>query len=222
MTTTDTLLVTGASGHLGKLVLDALLANGVKNVIATTRDVTKLADYSARGVAVRAADFAKPETLKVGFQGATRLLLISTDAIGSRVAQHKAAIDAAVKAGVKHIIYTSWPNANSSPAAVSPDHFETENAIIASGLSYTILRNFSYAENLLLSLPTAIAIGGLYGTAGDGRVAYVTRQDCAQAAAAALTATTTKNEILVFTGPRAVSDQKLVAIVCDVIGKPLP
>jgi NAD(P)H dehydrogenase (quinone) len=223
MNQNDQLLVTGASGHLGQLVLEALLKSGQHQIIATTRNPEKLSSFAKKGVQVRSADFIKPASLVEAFKGAHRLLLISTDTIGSRGEQHKNAIDAAKKSGIQHIVYTSWPNPEQSPAFVSPEHAATEKLIRESGLSYTILRNYPYAENLFMSLPSALQMGTYYGAAGQGRVAYVTRQDCAEAGAGALiSADTYKNAVLDVTGPHAYSYEDVVKIVGEIKGIKLP
>lgn len=218
----ETLLVTGASGNLGKLVLNSLLKGSKRNIIATSRDVTKLAEYKDKGVELRNADFANPDSLVAAFKGADRLLLISTDAIGSRVAQHKAAIDAAVQAGVKHILYTSLPQPETSPGIIAHEHNETEKLIRASGLSYTILRNNLYADNLLQSTPTAIAMGAVIGTTGAGKTAYVTRQDCAETAAGALASSDFTNSVIDVTGPEAVSNENIAQILSEIALKKIP
>jgi len=219
--TTEKLLVTGASGNLGRLVLKALLKNKVLNIIATSRSVEKLDEFAKLGVEVRPADFSDQKSLVTAFRGADRLLLISTDAIGARIDQHRNAINAAKEAGVKHIVYTSWPKAETSKALVSEDHLQTEKLIKESGLTYTILRNFNYSENLFHSIPTAIQMGTLYGAAGAGKVAYVTRADCANAAAGALLSNKHQNKILDITGPRAYDYNELVEIVSEITGKKL-
>ena len=220
----DTLLVTGASGHLGRLVLESLLSRkgSSAKIIATTRDPQKLADFAQRGVEVRAADFAKPETLLEAFKGATRLLLISTDAIGSRTEQHRNAIEAAKKAGVRHVLYTSYPNPGEAPALVAPEHHQTEEIIKKSGLSYTFLRNNLYSENLLGSLAGAFKAGAMIGSTSGGKTAYVTRADCAAAAAGALASSDTSNRALDITGPDALSAAEIAKIASDIIGRPLP
>lgn len=217
----EKLLVTGASGQLGRLVLKALLRNKASNIIATSRNIEKLSDFAKEGIEVRPADFNDQKSLVTAFRGADRMLLISTDAIGARIEQHKNAINAAKEAGVKHIIYTSWPKAETSKALVSEDHLQTEKLIKESGLTYTILRNFNYAENIFHSIPTAIQMGVLYGTAGEGKVAYVTREDCANAAAGAMLSDKHQNRILDITGPRAYSYNELVGIISEVTGKKL-
>lgn len=222
MSSQNKLLITGASGHLGQLVLKALIKKGNKDLIATTRSKDKLQAFTSQGVDVREADFNNTENLTKAFAGADRLLLISTDAIGARVEQHKNAINAAQAAGVKHIIYTSWPKAESSVALVSADHIATENLIKQSGLSYTILRNSLYAENLLGSLSNAFQMGTFYGATGNTKAAYVSKQDCADAAAGALSAEDYSNKIVDITGPQAYSYEEIVKIASDITGKNIP
>ena len=178
--------ITGASGTLGRLTADALLARvDASDVVLVTRDPSKLAAYAQRGAEVRAGDFSDPATLD--FSGVDRLLIISTDTVGTRVEAQKAAIDAAVAAGVGRIAYTSVTNpSDSNPAFVVPDHRATELHLFASGAHWTILRNAIYTEMYLGSAPGAIASGTLVTNAGDGRAVNVSRLDCADAAAAVL------------------------------------
>ncbi len=216
------LLITGASGQLGQMVVNHLVKNGNKNLIATTRHKEKLQSFIDQGVDVREADFNNPENLTKAFAGAERLLLISTDAIGARIEQHKNAIKAAKAAGVKHIIYTSWPKADTSVALVSADHIATENLIKESGLSYTILRNSLYAENLLGSLSNAYQMGTFYGATGGAKAAYVSKKDCAEAAAGALVHQDYSNKILDLTGPQAYSYEEIVKMASEATGKNIP
>lgn len=194
MTSTDrTLFVTGASGHLGRRVIELLLEKNAGKIVAGTRTPEKLADLAARGVVVRHADFEDPKSLEAAFAGADRVLIVSTDAIdrpGRRIAQHRAAVAAAVRAGVKHAVYTSMPNPETSPVTFAPDHLGTEQALKSSGLTYTILRNCWYTEYLVPGLAAAVAAGKLISATGNGGAPYVTREDCAQAAAAALASMT--------------------------------
>jgi NAD(P)H dehydrogenase (quinone) len=222
MANNERLVVTGASGKLGKLVIQELLARGISNIIATTRTPDGLAEIAAKGVDVRTADFNNPTTLADAFEGGTRMLLISTLDVGSRVPQHGAAIVAAKAAGVQHVIYTSWPDPQLSIAAVSPDHAGTEELILKSGLKYTFLGNYSYSELLMFSLPKALEGGTLYGAAGTGRAAYVTRQDCAYAAAGVLEhAALHENKRYRISGPQAYSHTELAALVSEITGKKL-
>lgn len=184
------LIITGASGHLGRATADALLSTeGVEagDVVLVTRDPAKLDDLAARGATVRRGDFADPASLAGAFAGVTRLLLISTDVVGARVAGHRAAIDAAKAAGAQLIAYTSIPNpVPENPAAVAADHRETEEALQASGVAWTFLRNALYAEYRLPEAAAAKASGQFHHNQGDGVTAYVSRLDCAAAAAAVL------------------------------------
>ncbi|EWY40081.1 nucleoside-diphosphate sugar epimerase [Skermanella stibiiresistens SB22] len=219
-----TLMVTGAGGHLGRRVVEILLAGGQGKVIAGSRDPSKLTALAELGAEIRKVDFDDPD-LAGTFAGVDRLLIVSTDEIavpGRRLAQHKAAVDAAVKAGVGHVVYTSMPNPEpGSPIPFAPDHFGTEQALAASGLGWTVLRDSWYAENLLLSLPHVLATGQWFTSAGDGRVAHVTRDDCARAAAAALAAGERGNARYDVTGPEALTTTEIAAIASDVFGRPI-
>lgn len=220
-----TLLVTGASGHLGRRVVELLLEANAGAVIATTRNPEKLADLAARGVEVRQADFDDPGSLPAAFAGAERLLLISTDAVDGtdrRIRQHMHAVKAAEQAGVKHILYTSLTNPGpESPILLAPDHAATEQALAESELDWTLLRNNMYTDYLLPSLSQAVASGKLTAAAGDGAAGYVTREDCARAAAAALAATTTGRSTLDITGPAAVTHAELAQIVSELTDRPV-
>jgi len=221
--TEQTLLVTGGSGHLGRRVLELLLDAKVGKLVTTTRTPEKLADLAARGVEVRQADFGNPTTLATAFAGVDRLLLISSDVIGEqRQAQQRAAIAAAVEAGVKHVLYTSLPRPEpGNPAAVAPDHYATEQALAATTLDWTILRDNLYMDLLLGSLPAMLSRGQWFSAGNGKKTAYVTREDCARAAAAALAATTTGRQILTLTGPQALSDAEIAQIASEITGKPL-
>lgn len=221
------LLVTGAAGHLGQLVLSFLLESrkvAPGDIIAGTRDPQKLAGFSAQGVVVRRLDFEDAGTLAPALQGAERMLLISTDAVdrpGRRLAQHKAAIEAARTARLRHVVYTSMPNPDDTLVTFAPDHLGTEQALAASGLGFTILRMNWYMQNLLMGLPPALASGQWYVGTGEGRVGYVAREDCARAAAAALTAGDATAARLDVTGPEAFSMTQIAQIVRELTGKPL-
>ncbi|MBP1883200.1 SDR family oxidoreductase [Sinorhizobium mexicanum] len=223
----ETLLVTGAAGQLGKLVLDTLLASAkVKpaDIIAASRDTTKLAAYAAKGVQTRAADFDDAALLEKAFAGADRILIISTDVLGQpgkRLQQHLNAVAAAKKAGARHILYTSMPNPETSVIPFAPDHLGTENAIKATGIPYTILRNGWYMENLFMALPHALETGQWFSSAGAGRLAHIARSDAAEAAAAALLSGSTESRTYTLTGAELRSTDEVAALVASTTGKKL-
>lgn len=215
------LLVTGANGKLGRHVTQLLLDAGQDHIIAASRDTTKLADLAAKGTETRTADFDDPASLAEAFKGADRVLIISTDTMtpGQRLKQHQAAVKAAAEAGAE-IVYTSMPKPDTSAVIFAPDHAGTEQAVIASGRPYTILRNTWYQENLLMNLPGAFASGTLYTSAGEGRLSHVSHADVARSAAAALSKPST-HEILTLTGPELLTTKQIAALASEVIGKPL-
>lgn len=219
---TPTLFVTGSNGHLGRLVIENLLAKGAAHIIAGSRDPSKLADLEARGVEARRADFDDPASLATAFAGVDRVLIISTDGLasGQRLRQHVNAVEAAKAAGVKEIVYTSMPNPDGSAVTFAGDHLGTEQAIKASGLRYTILRNAWYQENLLLSLPSALQSGALYTSAGDGRISHVARADCARAAAGALLRPS-EDKTYTITGPELLTTREIAALAAEAADKPI-
>ena len=226
------ILVTGASGHLGRRVVELLLeASGRAGavavaVVAASRTPDKLADLARRGAALRVLDFEKRETLADAFRGIDRMLLVSTDALdkpGRRLEQHRAAVAAAVAAGVKHVAYTSLTNPGpESPILLAPDHDGTEAALKESGIGHTSLRNNCYADLFLASLPHAVATGKLFAAAGTGAVGYVSREDCARAAVAVLLkAEDSARQILDVTGPELVTQAEVARIASEVTGRPV-
>jgi NAD(P)H dehydrogenase (quinone) len=180
------IVITGASGQLVRLTAELVLARvPASEVTLTTRRPEALSDFAGCGAKVRQADFDRPETLAEAFAGGERLLLISADVVGRRVAQHRVAIEAAKEAGVRHVAYTSYLNpVEENPAVITPDHRDTEEALRESGLAWTALRNAFYAEYQVPAGAQAIATGQLVHNNGEGKTAYVSREDCAAAAAA--------------------------------------
>jgi NAD(P)H dehydrogenase (quinone) len=226
---TETLLVTGASGQLGRGVIRYLLDTHKippARIIATTRNPESLADLTASGVVVRAADFNDAASLETAFKGADKVLIISTGDLdlksGRRLKQHENAVAAARNAGVSHLLYTSMPNPEPvSPVLFADDHYSTEQAIKGSGIPYTIFRNGWYQENLFLALPHAIASGRWYTSAGEGRIAHGARDDMAAAIAAGLASGSTDSMTYTLTGPHAYTTAEIAALVSEVTGKPL-
>ena len=224
----NTLLVTGASGQLGRRVVHHLLHTlqvPAARIIATTRKPDALADLAAEGVVVRQADFEDPASMARAFVGVQRLLLISTDALDRpdrRLEQHRAAVAAAVHAGVNHVVYTSMLKPEpGSPIPFAPDHFGTEQALANSPLSWTVLRNSWYMENLYQNLPQVLISGQWFTAASDGKVAHVSREDCARAASAALASTSAEKAIYNITGAAARSTVEIASLASDVLGKPI-
>ena len=181
------IVVTGASGQLGRLVIAALLEKiPAPQIVAAVRNPASVQDLAARGVVVREADYNRPETLETAFRGADKLLLISSSDLGGRVPQHRAVIDAAKAAGVRLLAYTSILRADVSPLGLAAEHRETENYLRASGLPFVLLRNGWYSENYTASVPVALEHGVVLGSAGNGRISSAARADYAAAAAAVL------------------------------------
>ena len=196
--------ITGATGQLGRLVIDELLRTSPSEcIVAAVRSPAKAADLAARGVQVREADYDRPDTLHAAFDGIRRVLLISSSEVGVRLPQHEAVIDAAKTAGVDLFAYTSILHADTTPAKLAVEHRATEAAIAASGIPAVILRNGWYTENHLLALQPALAHGAMVGAAGDGRFSSAARADYAVAAAKVLSADGLAGKVYELAGDEA-------------------
>lgn len=211
-------VITGATGQLGRLVVDSLLAKGVPaaDVVALGRDEERLAALAGLGVTTRKVDYADAAALAAALDGADRVLLISGSEVGQRLAQHQNVIDAAVAAGVQLLAYTSIANADTSGIILAAEHKATEAAIVASGLPHTFLRNSWYVENYSGQLATYTEHGTVLGAAGDGQVSAATRADFAEAAAAALLLD--QPQAVYELGGAAFSLKELAATVAEVTG----
>ncbi len=182
-----TYAVTGATGQVGRLVLDELLTHTeASNIVALARDPSALSAYAAKGVQVRQADYDDPDSLEAAFQGVDRVLLISGNAVGQRERQHGNVIDAAKAAGVSYLAYTSILKGDQSPLALAPEHVATEKLLANSGLNYDVLRNGWYSENYTMGLAPSLESGKIFGAVGEGKLSTATRADFAAGAAAAL------------------------------------
>lgn len=220
--------ITGASGQFGQRVLHHLLDSlGVPaaRIVAASRDPGKLAAFAARGVTLRRLDFDDPGTLASAFAGVERALLISTDALdrpGRRLAQHRAAVDAMVAAGVRHVVYTSMPRPEASPLLIAPDHEGTEQALAASALpGWTVLRNHWYFENLLMFMGGALATGQWYTADEGGGSADISRDDLARAAATVLAGELGGRQTYTLSGERALTKAEIASRVSALIGRPI-
>ena len=219
-----TTIVTGATGSFGRKVTEQLLEHlHPAELILTTRNPPALAKLAARGAHVRYANFDEPETLAKAFEDGDRMLLISTLSVGRRATQHRHAIEAAVKAGVKHIAYTSSGGATpGNPAIVIPDHLQTEETLKQSGVACTILRNALYAEVPATQIaPRALQAGQWVGSAGDGKVPFVSKLDCVACATRVLTSRGHESKTYEITGPALLSYRDAAAIASDLSGKPI-
>ena len=217
-----TLLVTAASGQLGRLVVDALLQRGVpaSDIVAGVRTPSKADDLAARGVGVVELDYVRPETLARAFAGVDRVLLISgTDA--DRVSGHRNVIAAARDAGVERLVYTSAPRVDEIDYALGADHKATEEAIAASGLSATVLRHNWYTENYLDAVTRAAETGEIVAAVGGARVASASRRDYAEAAALALTTDELAGRTLEVGGDVAWTYDELAEAATEVLGRPV-
>ncbi|AFI92837.1 SDR family oxidoreductase [Pectobacterium parmentieri] len=212
--------ITGASGQLGRLVIAQLLEKvPAGDIVALVRDVNKVADLSALGVQVKAADYNQPEALVSALQGVDNVLLISSSEVGQRAAQHRNVIEAAAKAGVKLLAYTSLLHADKSPLALAEEHRQTEALLKDSGLPHVLLRNGWYTENYAASIPAALEHGVFIGSAGEGKITSATREDFAAAAVAVLTQEGQAGKVYELAGDEPYTLAELAAEISKQSGK---
>jgi NAD(P)H dehydrogenase (quinone) len=216
--------ITGASGQYGRLATDKLIAAGrARDLILITRTPAKLADRARAGCEVRCGDFDQPETLVPAVRGAQKMLLISGTRVGARVQQHRAAIDAAAAAGVRHLVYTSFVNVEpSNPAVVTIDHRQTEELIRASGIAWTFLRDAHYADAMILNASPLFIASGVWLTSTHGaREAMVWREDCVDCAVSVLTQLGHENKFYSITGPNRENFSEVAAMLTEITGRPV-
>ncbi|MBE9599854.1 SDR family oxidoreductase [Pedobacter sp. MC2016-24] len=218
------ILVTGASGNIGKATVEFSLKNISKNkVIAMLRDENKSADLKAMGIEVRVADYKKPSSLLSAFEGIDDLLLVSSSSM-DRLQDHKNVIDAAKQKGLKHIYYTSGAVSNYVTTPLMPlaaSHGETEDYIKNSGLTYTIFQNSMYAETIPMYVGEGAVDSGIYFPAGEGKAAFALRTDMAEAIANAITSSGHENKTYVITGSIAYSFADIAQFLSELSGKPV-
>jgi NAD(P)H dehydrogenase (quinone) len=220
--TTMTIVVTAASGQLGRLVVEDLLTRGVPaaEVRAVVRNPAKAADLAAKGVQVVEGDYTDTASLVAAFQGADKLLLISSSGPNDdRLKHHLNAVAAAKEAGVGHIVYTSIPQAETNSIGFAWVHKDTEHAIRETGLPFTFLRNNWYWENVTGSLGAAVEHGAIIGSVGEGRIGYASRADFAAGAAVVLTTEGHEGKAYELTGDTAIGYAELAAEVSRQTGK---
>lgn len=220
------IIVTGASGHFGRRAAERLLERvPARELILVTRSPEKLADLAARGASVRRGDFDDVASLRAAFAGGERMLLISTDKVGGgRPAQHARAIEAGVQGGVRHVVYTSFVNcdATGNPAISCREHAGTEPLVKQSGVPWTLLRNNQYSEAMAeFAAPAALAAGRWIACSGEGRVGFVSREDCVAAAVAVLTSSGHEHRTYNITGPELLSFRDCAALAAEIGGRPV-
>ena len=212
--------VTGATGQLGRLVVESLKSKvSAETIVTLVRNPEKAADL---GIEARAFDYTQAENLVASLRGIDKLLLISGNEVGQRLPQHLAVIDAAKQAGVKQLFYTSILHADSSPLGLATEHLATEVAIKESGLTYTILRNGWYTENYSGSAKGAVGAGAFIGNAGDGKIASAARVDYAEAAAVVLAGEGHEGKTYELAGDEAYTLTELAAEISKQSGKTIP
>ncbi|MBT0670815.1 NAD(P)H-binding protein [Novosphingobium profundi] len=219
------IIVTGASGAFGRSAAQLLLAKcAPDDLVFLTRTPEKLSQFAEAGAHVRAADFDDPASLPAAMEGGERMLLISTARVGTRVGQHRNAVEAAVAAGVGHIVYTSLiaADAPDNPAIVKLDHRATEEIIEASGAAWTHLRDSQYAEAIATAMVIpALASGHKPDNCGEGKVAFVSRDDCVASAVGVLTQEGHARTAYTLTGPELISIPEALAMASEIAGKPI-
>lgn len=214
------IVITGATGQLGRLVIAALLKKvPAAEIVAAVRNPEKAKDLAESGIQVRYADYSQPASWDAALKGTDKVLLISSSEIGQRVNQHRSVIDAAKRCGVKLLAYTSVLHAGTSPLGLAAEHRETEALLGASGVPFVLLRNGWYTENYTAGVPAALALGSVYGCAGDGRISSAARADYAEAAAAVLTSDNQAGRVYELAGDTAYTLTELAAEISRQAGK---
>jgi NAD(P)H dehydrogenase (quinone) len=218
-----TIAITGATGQLGRLVVEALLDSGLpaEQIVAAGRTVDRIADLGQRGVQIRSIDYSQPESLRQAFAGADKVLLVSGSEVGQRVEQHRNAIEAARDAGVGLIAYTSVANADTTAMQLAAEHIATEEILRDSGVPFVLLRNGWYLENYTGQLPVQVQHGAVFGSAGDGRVSAAARADYAAAAAAVLLRDDQGGKVYELGGDDAFTLSELAGEVSAASGTPV-
>lgn len=217
------ILVTGASGQLGRLVVQSLLNRGTPagSIVAAVRSPEKSQDLAAKGIIVRQADYSDPASLSTALEGVKRVVLISSSEVGLRAVQHQNVIDAAKEAKVELLAYTSILHADTSPLALAEEHKATEKALADSGIPYVLLRNSWYSENYTATAAMAVEHGAVLGSAGDGKYSTATRKDYAEAAAVVITGENQAGKVYELAGDEAFTLSQYAQYIGEISGKPV-
>ncbi|UVJ39936.1 SDR family oxidoreductase [Arthrobacter sp. CJ23] len=217
------IVITGATGQLGRHVVEALLQRNVPaaEIVAAGRSIEKLADFAGRGVQIRAMDYSDAASVAQALEGASKVLLISGTEVGRRVKQHRTVIEAAKAAGVELLAYTSVANADTTVMKLAAEHQATEAILKESGVPFAILRNGWYLENYTDQLQGTLAQGAIAGSAGEGRVSAASRADYAEAAAAVLVAEDQAGKIYELGGDHAFTLAELAQEISAAASKPV-
>jgi NAD(P)H dehydrogenase (quinone) len=218
-----TIVITGATGQLGRLVIEALLDHNVPagQIVAAGRDLAKIADLADRGVQLRPIDFNDPGSLRTAFAGAEKVLLVSGTALGQRVEQHRNAIEAAKEAGVGLIAYTSVAGSDQTGMLLAADHRATEKVLSESGVPFVLLRNSFYLENYTGQIAAYLEQGAVVGSAGIGQLSAATRADFAEAAAAVLLRDDQAGKVYELGGDQPFTIGELAEEVSAATGRPV-
>jgi NAD(P)H dehydrogenase (quinone) len=216
-------VITGATGHLGRHVVESLVDRGVAadNIVATGRTISRIDDLAERGVQTRASDYDDPESLRAAFGGAEKVLLVSGSDVGRRVQQHRNVIKEAVAVGARLLAYTSISNADRTDILLAADHQATEQILANSGVPFTLLRNNLYIDNYTGQLPSYLEHGAVLGSADDGRLSAATRSDLAEAAAAVLASRDQLDQVYELGGDEAFTYSELAATIGEASGRPV-
>ncbi|QRV22282.1 SDR family oxidoreductase [Marinomonas foliarum] len=213
------ILVTGASGQLGRLVIDSLLEKtAASNIVAAVRSPEKVADLAEKGVQVRQANYTDQDSLVAAMQGVKKVLLISSSEVGQRAEQHQNVINAAKQADVALIAYTSILKADTSPLILAQEHVATEKMLADSGVPHVLLRNGWYSENYTMSVEAALE-HGVVGCAGDGKLSTASRADYAEAAATVLLQDGQAGKVYELAGDNAFTLSEYAEAISKVTGK---
>ncbi|WP_221715609.1 SDR family oxidoreductase [Sphingobium xanthum] len=218
------IIITGASGNFGRATIEGLLERmPARELILVTRDPSKLQDLASQGATVRRGDYDDYDSLVSAFAGGDKMLLISASKVGSRIPQHRNAINAAKAAGVGHVVYTSYVGKDGdNPSLAVGDHRGTEAMLAESGLDWTILRNSQYTDAVIEAMsPLALQRGRWIASAVDGKMAQVWREDCVASAVAVLSTPGHRNIIYNITGPELLSFREIAALISEVAGRPI-